>query len=105
MRYALDPSRPVLLLDTDGVCARAGLEGGAGSAAGSTAGAARVNDVEVSLAHCLVRALACAGFPLRDVGVISPFRAQLGALRAALAAYTTSEHQLEVRTMFSHFLF
>ena len=63
----LAPERRVLWLDTDGV---PGLE--------TRAAEATTNATEAALAERIVAALADSGVPLTSVGIISPYRSQVG---------------------------
>ncbi|KXZ52798.1 hypothetical protein GPECTOR_8g185 [Gonium pectorale] len=72
---ALQPQCRVLLLDTDRVagCREQVLQDG------------MVNPGEVRVVHGLVAALVAAGLPPRDIGVASPYKAQVAALQPALS--------------------
>ncbi|KAG2453466.1 hypothetical protein HYH02_001687 [Chlamydomonas schloesseri] len=78
LQAALAPEVRVVFLDTDGAvgCGERVLQDGV------------VNPGEVRLVHGLVAALAAAGLPPGEVGVASPYKAQVAALQGALAGFS-----------------
>ncbi|KAG2439348.1 hypothetical protein HXX76_004707 [Chlamydomonas incerta] len=83
LQAALVPEARVVFLDTDGAvgCGERMLQDGV------------VNPGEVRLVHGLVAALAAAGLPPGDVGVASPYKAQVAALQGALAGFASPQQQ------------
>lgn len=73
VEQVLDPARPVVYLNTDGLA-------GAGE---KVKGDQRTNPAEAALCRALVDALRLAGIRAEDIGVISPYRSQLKALQRA----------------------
>lgn len=67
MWQVLAPERRVVWLDTDGV---PGPE--------ARAAEATTNATEAALAERIVAALADSGVPLNSIGIISPYRSQVG---------------------------
>jgi len=85
---ACDPACSVVFLDTDGCLpgggAKESREGAASSLSSQDApdhAQAVVNEVEALIAHVVVDRLGRFGVAMGDVGVISPYRAQLRLLR------------------------
>ena len=95
LRSVVDPKSPVLFLDTDAVTAPAAraLSGGpsgsarAGADGRASGSAARFssNATEAALVRRVVGALVAAGLDPAEIGVISPFRAQIRCIGKLLA--------------------
>ncbi|XP_061420867.1 DNA replication ATP-dependent helicase/nuclease DNA2 isoform X2 [Lethenteron reissneri] len=75
MAQALDPDRPVLFLNTEQVPAEEMVDQGG-----------MKNPTEAQLIAIIAASLVKAGCRTKDVGIISPYRQQLGVVSAALAA-------------------
>nr|XP_032806001.1 DNA replication ATP-dependent helicase/nuclease DNA2 [Petromyzon marinus] len=75
LTQALDPDRPVLFLNTEKVPAEEMVDQGGVK-----------NPTEAQLIAIIAVSLIKAGCRTKDVGIISPYRQQLGAVSAALAA-------------------
>ena len=67
----LDPARPVVFIDTPLDPSERGH---------------KENGAQAQVTHDLIRALRAAGVAAADIGVIAPYRAQVAAIRAKLAA-------------------
>jgi DNA replication ATP-dependent helicase Dna2 len=72
----LDPARPVVLIDTPLEPHERGR---------------KENQAQALIARDLIRALREAGVAAEDIGVIAPYRAQVAAIRAKLAASGTAD--------------
>ncbi len=74
-KSAVDPSLPVVFLNTDTVCLdkHADLESSSGKARGGPI----INETEVQVVRQVVDDLISCGLPPSSIGVISPFRAQV----------------------------
>lgn len=91
---SLDPSRSVVFLNTDGLmplnCARESrvvLNKRSSADSASQDGEEEsfiANDMEVRIVSLLVDRLMRSGMPLRNIGVISPYRSQLRSMRKLL---------------------
>jgi len=78
---ALDPSNPVLFLNTDAMLP---------TSAETTNGSRIVNHIEVTLATQLVIALLTTGVAAEDIGVITLYRSQLALLRQGMRARSSA---------------
>uniref|UniRef100_A0A7S2S4F0 DNA replication ATP-dependent helicase/nuclease n=1 Tax=Mucochytrium quahogii TaxID=96639 RepID=A0A7S2S4F0_9STRA len=115
LHRVLNPDRSVVFLDTDTICCggvqerrsitiqRLSQEDGLCSQRGQNEQVKKTrhhgkleNTTEASLTELLVVALSRCGVKLEDIGVISPYRSQLGLLKKQLARY---EPQLEIQTV------
>mmetsp|Transcript_1107 Transcript_1107/g.3058 ORF Transcript_1107/g.3058 Transcript_1107/m.3058 type:complete len:775 (-) Transcript_1107:158-2482(-) len=80
LRRVLLPENRVVFIDTDTVN---GLEDRKPSAGASTVIASRSNSVEVGLVMGVCASLKMRGVELKDVGVVSPYRAQIFKMKKA----------------------
>ena len=85
---ALDPSKPVVFLNTDNIKPTEGEREGSSSLAdlertsGRGSGGNIVNDTEAALVSTVVDALVKCGLPSSCIGVVCPFRAQVSRQEA-----------------------
>ena len=98
LRSVVDPERPVIFVDTDNICIHtdnSSLEGKVGGKAGGSI----VNRTEATLARYILSALHLCGHDLSDIGVISPFRAQIGTILESPTIQSWKKIGLELSTI------
>lgn len=112
LKWVVDPSHPVVFVDTDNISTSVhaiknptqlreskdkieALEGKIGGKAGGSI----VNRTEAILVRYIVEALYRCGSDLSDVGVISPFRAQIRVLQESSSVTSWMKQGLELSTI------
>lgn len=97
VKTSLDPTRPVVFLDTDALVVDGlWLEEGTNVAGRSGEGGSLVNPTEVRIAHRLLEGLRLAGFSVgTGLGVLTPYRSQVAALKTALTRSRVSQSEVD----------
>eukprot|EP00536_Pseudo-nitzschia_multiseries_P012863 jgi/Psemu1/209792/e_gw1.512.15.1 len=113
LRTVVDPGRPVVFVDTDAIrttfqmgCDRnepknsptKGFESLEGKIGGKGGGSI-VNRTEAALVRYVVAALRSCGHDLAEIGVVSPFRAQIRVLEESAAVMSWKKEGLELSTI------
>jgi len=112
LRATVNPERPVIFVDTDNI--RTNLSGGGGFSEsnnrkvefealegkiGGKGGGSIINRTEAVLVRYVVGALQSCGHDLSEIGVISPFRAQIRVLEENSTVLSWKEEGLELSTI------
>ena len=108
LHSVVDPQRPVIFVDTDNI--RTGLppysnpsdstaQDNKFEALEGRAGGSIVNRTEATLVRYIVKALHLCGHELSDIGVISPFRAQIRVLEESSTIMSLKKGGLELSTI------
>jgi DNA replication ATP-dependent helicase Dna2 len=87
--FTLNPENPVVFVNTDRLYERLFHEGPA--PAGVLSGGNLVNVDEIEIIRQLLLGLDVCGFDLKEIGIISPYRAQVNAIRSCLAGGLSKE--------------
>ncbi|MGK3734044.1 MAG: DNA replication ATP-dependent helicase Dna2 [Bacillariaceae sp.] len=111
LRSVIDPQRPVIFVDTDNIRTGLLLPPYSNPSSDSTAqdskfealegraGGSIVNRTEATLVRYIVKALHLCGHELSDIGVISPFRAQIRVLEESSTITSLKKEGLELSTI------
>jgi len=105
LHSVVDPQRPVIFVDTDNICNPRDsttkdekfefLEGKIGGKGGGSI----VNRTEAILVRYILKALHLCGHELSNIGVISPFRAQIRVLEESSTVLSWKKKGLELSTI------
>ena len=90
LKMTISPGKPVVFVDTDSMrklpsshAVQTGPMEGLEEKQGGRAGGKVTNPTEASVVRYIIHGLVAAGLPPKDIGVISPFRAQVRLLFAS----------------------
>jgi DNA replication ATP-dependent helicase Dna2 len=100
MLPVLNPNKPALFVSTDKINSTSSTEfEGLELSSGRVDGGGMINDVEVQLIRTLVKGLIVCGIKESDIGVISPYRAQVNRLEEDSFLVPAIKAGLEVSTI------
>jgi DNA replication ATP-dependent helicase Dna2 len=100
MLPVLNPNKPALFVSTDKIKSTSSTEfEGLELSRGRGDGGGMINDVEVQLIRTLVKGLIICGIKESDIGIISPYRAQVNRLEEDSFLVSAIKAGLEVSTI------
>lgn len=100
MLPVLNPNKPALFISTDKINSTSTIDfEGLELNRGRCDGGGMINDVEVQIIRTLVKGLIICGVKESDIGIISPYRAQVNRLEEDSFLFSATKAGLEVSTI------